>query len=1122
MKTTRKILLALVIALAFVAVFAVAAFAAMPTGQTKAEATEWEENYADIAEGDGWVLLTTTDSLDPLCRVQSGEETTTLVKAPGGKFYYNKTLKKVVVIGSGTLAGDYADATSVSASSFTKSIPVAYCIEDKWEAIEAHFVSGDTAWSYKIQGTGYPTTIGGEDTGGGTGTLVYVIKSDYEKMKAAFDEIDADTTLTDEEKKLAKVEVAVPYASRYHNKNVAEEGAMWTLGYLFMQMAADQTNYPFETLEFRVAKGGSLTLQNFAFILQNADSVKTIMLDSRIVSVAPQPKEDGSRGLFRSLAKLVSLGHVVYEDYSGNFKTGVEGATFVDGKVNVSGFTKITTTGHYGIFIESSSITDVIWFDSFKYGSAETAGNIDDVAFKNCTSLKTITLTAPLTAIKANAFNTCSALTTIDLKGGVAAGATVDSTAFTKATQDITVYVYTSLDEAKANALFAGFENITVVNKSPLKNPVISEGFQIRVHDYSGLRSIFTLDASVVAENTGYTLADYGVITFSEATLLNAELYNNDLGALLADALSANPTNATKVYKTSVMEANRFVEVFDANETVEGQMYADEVGDKTFCVTLTNIPDKNVMDAVYSVAYTVWEGTNGTDYTFTIYASENEDTLGKSAFSLYDVTVSMFVNGVVNTQTVTDDKGNVWQCCLWDVLDNGALSVTASDVTTPNTNLTVGYAFTDEDGDETTAETFTYANKPLRAWKMCRVSSRTVDGVEESYLELQNTTSWNSVGHYVEGDNTNTTNVVWSLLKYNDSLIAVYRRDPDATASEVAMIPSLCSTAAPAPFDASYFGNSKLVDSTGILIDGSSANYTAGLLRDATVYTPILSAANEAKITTLVIDYGVNSLNIRPFDFASVATLDTIVYPEGVSGGGQIFQGCKKVSTVIFASDSKASLTAATQVEGFGNIVDLSGLVTLGSSNFAFSGATLFENIILPKAMKWNSGAQEFLNGCSSLKRVWTIGQDVPDAGVVDLSMVTQGVLGFCKNALTDIPAGTTFILPSSFRGVSNSAYNLKEANPSSQAFGVDTAYTFDLGSNIGALYYSATTEDYGILQYYDKLKSLGSSDARYDNIDKITVVCDVEVEGVMVEYSMSIADWRTYCVAQGLYTPAS
>ena len=57
---------------------------------------------------------------------------------------------------------------------------------------------------------------------------------------------------------------------------------------------------------------------------------------------------------------------------------------------------------------------------------------------------------SPKTMNLQNAFDTCTSLTTIDLKKGVAEGATIVSSAFTNAKQAITVYVYSAEDVARA------------------------------------------------------------------------------------------------------------------------------------------------------------------------------------------------------------------------------------------------------------------------------------------------------------------------------------------------------------------------------------------------------------------------------------------------------------------------------------------------------------------------------------------------------------------------------------------------------------------------------------------------------------------------------------------------
>ncbi|MBQ2384993.1 MAG: hypothetical protein II292_02175, partial [Clostridia bacterium] len=245
MRTTKKLLMVLVLAVVFVVALVATAFAAMPTGINVGDTENgwtdaYKSTYEDIDNPDnGWIFYTTASGTDPLCRVQAGAETTTLVNAPGGAyFYYNKALKKGVVIAAGEVAGNSGDANEASLSSIAdeNKTHYAFFIVDNWTTIENHFATKTDIWSKGTNGVTLPTNL--EETATKSiWATIYVSKSNYEAMKAAFATIDADDSLDSTAKRRAKAAEAKNYSTFYNNKNVPEEGALWTLGYLFKLMA---------------------------------------------------------------------------------------------------------------------------------------------------------------------------------------------------------------------------------------------------------------------------------------------------------------------------------------------------------------------------------------------------------------------------------------------------------------------------------------------------------------------------------------------------------------------------------------------------------------------------------------------------------------------------------------------------------------------------------------------------------------------------------------------------------------------------------------------------------------------------------------------------------------------
>ena len=984
MRTTRKVLLALVLTLCVAAVLSVCAFAFdiytdLPTGVTK-DQEGWEgSGYNDVDTEEGWYMIGTNDKNSKVANGQFPK----LTFLENARFYWNKTTGEAVWLILTTMSGNSGMTTVIDPrqmgehSAGRQSLYKYACIFVDIAERAGAATEDPNGYAKNMQAK-YPVwyrytitkdpVANKELASTGQWGKVTVTATQYEQYTAKRAELVA-SGYADEDLQDALVEyVNVTFTGLSVAQNCLFDGAFYSTAWVFNQMS--NNGYAFNVVEFRREKSATVATFGTAGLVTQLFEAKTVLMDSRITGLN---LTNTSRALLMNNAALTTFDHVEYADYTGYYDEG----TVVSGVVDLSGFkvftphTNDSKNAEYAfshILAGCTGMTKVVWFDSIisngdissKYAGAvikvgdDEAGRIDSYNLDGCTSLKEVTLTAPLTAIKANAFKNCTALTTINLNGGVAEGVEIAATAFTNVKQEITVYVKTAIDEVKAKVAFAEFDNIKVINKSPLKNPIIAEGFQFRIHNYSGLRSIFTLDASVVLENGGAEkLKDYGVITFTEKVLSN--VYGGDLRAVLFAALSGNLTEdeAKRIRKVSVMEANRFVEVFEEGKTADDYMYADAVGDKTFCITLTNIPDQNVTDAVYSVAYSIWNTDNGgTDYSFTIYESENEDTLGKQAYSLYDVTIYAFANGIVNTETVTDEEGNVWQCCLWDVLDNGALPYKGS-IDSANKTNPANY-------DNPTH----YLNNPLYAFS--------------NYDAL-----WGPNGDHPILEETSTTNVTWSILKYNGKYIAVYR---DAGGDGPSLLPGIWYEwkAGTHPFNPKYIHE--------------------------TAKTPTVGWGIYNNLTTLVIDYGVEGVAINgDLALGAMPNVTTIVYPNGfdeihhhkrdwgkdasnkyiidLDGDGEIYDGdvnkClenlfydnSKLTDVIWANNDgiphMKDFVIAKGDEPMNHLYDLRGMGSFSSNGKGtFSGCKLMENVVfggIPGREIYNA----VFTPATNLKRAW-------------------------------------------------------------------------------------------------------------------------------------------------------
>ena len=662
-----------------------------------------------------------------------------------------------------------------------------------------------------------------------------------------------------------------------------------------------------------------------------------------------------------------------------------------------------------------------------------------------------------LKEIEPGAFNGCSALKLIDIKGSVSADMKVAKSAFT-GVSDLVIKVGDEISKANMEAALAA-AGVTGVTVQSGRTVVVADGYSIRYDDTNttakgpALRAEFTLNAELVS-TAGTELDDFGAVLFAASTL---EAYNGDVSAVLAAAMAGE--NTAKIKKVSAKKGP-FVRVDDTT------------GDKTFAIAITGIPSVNYGSAIYTYAYTEWSDGS---ITYTTYTSERT---GKTAHSLYDATVFAFRSGIVNSQNFNTGVD------LWDILSNGAFTVKAGEekAFADGLNLDVQYTL-DAEND------FTYLNLDLHAWILYKDSSGNVP--------------WDGGGHSLEADNS-STNIVWSLLCDGNDLVAVYRKDPEATGD--AVLPRIIDHAqytAAAPFSPNYFkpgtgwGTFKGTVDAATMKNGDGA--TNGLYKQAAIYSPILSDANASKITTLVIDYGVNKIAPQSLGNKTVSSLTTIVYPEGVSAEGYIFANNQSVATVICAPVSEHILPAATQEKDFGNVIDLSGLDSM-SLQYAFSGVVMAENIILPINNTTSTRTMYTFNGCTNLKRVWTIGDEVPAEGTINLTG-SSTLKSFCRRAFEGVPA-STILMPATFEGVGYSSMIMEQQDDSIRVFGTDVAHTIVLVNHKGLTAKFVQWNEGGLIAYQDKLHSLDN-----DNVDKIRVTCPIDG----VEMTKTIAEWKAY-----------
>ncbi len=974
MKTTRKIFLALVLTLAVAAVMSVCAFAFdiytdLPSGVTNEDSRWINSGYTDVDTEDGWYMMSsgTADYSTP----DGGFPA--FASLNSARFYWNKTTNEAVwLVTSANMSGDSGEEAVVSLKDVTaatqkKFYAYASCFVDVTNkannAIKTAIAGGAAeATQYVTQNASKHPIYERYITSGKAskqwsdvivtaeayaGFVAYKVGLGYAEDAAVSDTAHQDLL----------VEYVYTNIAHYKNlRNCKEEGALYRMAWIFKQL--EDNNLPFASLEFRAAKGITPYFGTVGLVTTKIEATK-ILFDSNIEKIS---FTNNTRGLFMGNAALKTLAHVTYNE-DGTYAETVE-----ENVVDLTGFTQVADyvvsgkTYHLSEMLMNAGMTKMVWFATLMDGDLEYAGVIDNKSVQGAKNLEEIIIPASVTLkqIKTNAFNGCSALKVIDVKGVVADDLTIDATAFA-GVSGLTVKVYSDIDKANMEKALADAGVSATVEATKVDEPgegdavaipnvITADGFMLRTQSYNGLRALFSFDedkATAVAAETGFELVEYGAIA---ASAKNFEAAGD--GKTLLTLADGKKIQRIVIFADDGTGLNKYVDV-DA---------------KQYCIAVRDFEGANTLKEIYVAGYAMW--SNGTDTAVTI--SEYVSPKVNKTISLYTLTLEMFKAGVINSQLADE-------ICVWDVLRNGAFSVTEEETKAPSDLLTLtqGYEY-DAEGK------FAYVDLPLRAWNM--------------YKNASGNTVWNSRGVTVEENAT--TGILWSVLVDGDSLVVVYRADEEFEGT--ATLPKLNdSYGASAPFSEKYF---RVADAKYVTED-PTAN---GLLKTATIYSPIFTDANSAKIKTIVVDYGVDKFGQQSLTSASVTT---IVYPEGMTSETYLLSGCTGLKNFTYATADKTYLEAY-DVE---SLVDLTGLAQVSDYGLTQNAAAI-ENILLPEAAKLKNGQQYGFGGAKALTRVWTVGFDIPEAGVMDLSQT--GIKMICKGYFNTLDNIDVVIMPESFTGI--------------------------------------------------------------------------------------------------------
>ena len=296
-----------------------------------------------------------------------------------------------------------------------------------------------------------------------------------------------------------------------------------------------------------------------------------------------------------------------------------------------------------------TSIKKVLLDSETAYGSNEIRNKIYYILpsmFEGCTSLSDVNIPTWVNEIKSRAFADCVSLKTLYIPDTVKIiaddaflGCNITlvgesgSAAETYAKSHDNVEFKTAVAEAKSALTF--------------------DGLQVRVKEYNGLRSLFVFDTTI--ENVGFELVEYGAILSSRA---NAEAYTTEITEQNGEWITKTPKIVKKAVgnKDGILPSTKII--------------AEQNGKVYFALTAVGY-ESNFDTDIYPVGYEIWKNiaTGESNVIYTDYASDAEHDATYKYVSIYDLTLDMFKNGIING-SMEDDK----EVCFNVLASNGAVT----------------------------------------------------------------------------------------------------------------------------------------------------------------------------------------------------------------------------------------------------------------------------------------------------------------------------------------------------------------------------------------------------------------------------------------------------------------
>ena len=396
------------------------------------------------------------------------------------------------------------------------------------------------------------------------------------------------------------------------------------------------------------------------------DAYRTDITSVKVGSGFGKLSGSSTIGMFEGMTSLVSVNFPENQRFSDYYK---ENSVVVGYGSLFKGCTSLTTVWFGG---EEAKKEGVVDFSGMRSNKDDTPWALTMSLFEGCSSIVTVILPdlvssgdgiAPM--VYTDTFAGCSALQSIVIPSAFS----IEDGAFDNCASIKTIVLQNGGFADSEDMIFPDIEGLSVIcvsdtvaeslNKAytnteavAIDNTVTAYGFSIRLNTYNGLRGVFSFDEArnKTLANIGVELQEYGALVVSR------EQYEA-LGSVKIGKISTGyVTNAAAVKKIPV-----YIKGAENNGMVGSLLPSSTSDIKNFAVTVVKFAD-NFDSDLYMCAYSVYKDPFGEEYIE--YANYGENVPDYEFISLYDMTLNMYkanAEGILNK--VVDEKA-VWNTLI--------------------------------------------------------------------------------------------------------------------------------------------------------------------------------------------------------------------------------------------------------------------------------------------------------------------------------------------------------------------------------------------------------------------------------------------------------------------------